>query len=637
MIRLHFTLFSLVLLLGLARPAHAQRQLHWDRLDVQATLDADGTLTIVETQTMVFDGDWNGGERIFNIRPHQTLRWHGLLREQNGGWRQMTEDAALDDIDDYGWTEPHRLRWRSRMPGDPPFARTVLRYRLHYSLSGILLKNEDGYVLDHDFVFPDRDGEIRAFRLQLTLDPAWEAGSGFRTTYSADRLPAGDGFVLTVPLQFVGTGEPAALDTTLSPVGIRALQMLLGVTLAAVAWLFVRETSRGRFAALPMVEDDAWLQRHVFVHPAEVVAAAWDDGIGSTEVVALLARLEAEGKLESDITSRSSMSLRLKVDRDTLEGYERQLIEKLFFNGRIKTNTDLVKQHYREKGFNPVYEIRSGLGARLDALLPTAKTFIPGVATGALLLLAAVLLVIEFVAGRGEPGATAAVGFGGLFLMGVGAGVGHGFRGALHRGPLAALLTLAPALAAVGLAAWFLRSHVALDYEPLSPGFVTAITAMALAVVFATIGSMRTRQKAEAVAVRKRLAAARAFFARELASDRPALRDEWFPWLLAFGLGDKMDDWSVRHRDSPVASTSSHTTSPSSWTSSSSESSSTSGGWTGFAGGRSGGAGASASWAMAAGSIAAGVSPPSSSSSSGGGGSSSSSGGSSGGGGGGGW
>ena len=206
MIRLRCTVLIAALLLGLAGPAAAQRQLSWDRVDVAATLHANGTLEIVETQTMVFDGDWNGGERVFDIRSHQTFQWHGLLRERSGVWREMTEDSALDDIDDYGWPDENRLRWRSRLPGDAPFARTVLRYRLHYSLARILLENDNGYVLDHDFLFPDRDGEIRAFRLQLTLDPAWDAGAGFQGVYSAERVPPGDGFVLDCRER----GEPAA-------------------------------------------------------------------------------------------------------------------------------------------------------------------------------------------------------------------------------------------------------------------------------------------------------------------------------------------------------------------------------------------------------------------------------------------
>ncbi len=635
MIRLRSALLLLALL-GLASPALAQRQLHWDRLDVEATLGADGTLSVVETQTMVFSGDWNGGERTFNLRPRQTLRFHGILRDEGGVWRQLTHDVSLDSVDDYAMTNSDRLRWRSRMPDDPPFAGTIIRYQLHYALSGILLRNETGYTLDHDFIFPDRDGEIRAFELRLTLDPAWEPQSEVRSVYRADRIEPGHGFVLTIPLRFAGEGTPAALDTRRTPEIVLAVRILIGVALAAVLWLFVREFLRGRFASLPTVEDEAWLRQHVLAHPAEVVGAAWDDGIGSAEVVALLARLEAEGKIESDVRSRSAMALRLDVDRESLDGYERQLIDKLFFNGRVTTDTSLVKRHYRKTGFNPVEEIRSGLTAKLDALLPAGQTFIPGTLAGLLWLLSCVLLAREWFGGRVDTGPAAAVGFGGLFLMMVAGGVGHSFRGALHRGVAAALLTLLPAAAAVGVSYWFLWIYSTSGSIDVSPAFATAVTAMALAVVVVNVASMRSRQRAEGVAFRKRLSAARAFFERELESDRPALRDEWFPWLLAFGLGREMDSWSVQHARARSYSAGRSTTSSTSW--SSGESSGSTGGWTGFAGGRSGGAGAAASWAAAAGTMAAGVSPPSSSGSSGGSSSSgSSSGGSSGGGGGGGW
>jgi hypothetical protein len=635
MIRVRIALLLLALV-GLASPALAQRQLHWDRLDVEATLEADGTLSVVETQTMVFTGDWNGGERIFNIRPRQSLRFHGILREEGGVWRQLTHDVSLDGVDDYAMTDPNRVRWRSRMPGDPPFAGTVIRYQLHYALSGILLRNGTGYALDHDFIFPERDGEIRAFELRLTLDPAWEPQSEVRSVYRTGPIEPGRGFVVTIPLRFAGEGEPAALDTRRAPEVVRATQVLLGAALAVVVWLFGREFLRGRFASLPTVEDETWLRQHVLAHPAEVVGAAWDDGIGSAEVVALLARLETEGKIESEVRSRTTMALRLKVDRESLDGYERQLIDKLFFNGRVNTNTGLVRRHYREKGFDPVEEIRAGLSAKLDALLPTSQTFIPGTMSGVLMLVSWVLLVREWMGGRAETGPAAAVGFGGLFLMMIAGGVGHSFRGALHRGVVAALLTLIPAAVAVSVSYWFLWFYSTTGYSDVSAAFATAVAAMALAVVIVNVASMRSRQRAEGVAFRRRLSAARAFFERELESDQPALRDEWFPWLLAFGLGPKMDSWSVRHAGARSYSAGS-TTSASSW-SSGETSSGSSGGWTGFAGGRSGGAGASASWAAAAGTMAAGVSPPSSSGSSGGSSSGgSSSGGSSGGGGGGGW
>jgi hypothetical protein len=31
-------------------------------------LDAEGALHVEETQTIIFNGDWNGGERRFDIR-----------------------------------------------------------------------------------------------------------------------------------------------------------------------------------------------------------------------------------------------------------------------------------------------------------------------------------------------------------------------------------------------------------------------------------------------------------------------------------------------------------------------------------------------------------------------------------------
>src|SRR5690606_23439966 len=151
-------------------------------------------------------------------------------------------------------------------------------------------------------------------------------------------------------------------------------------------------------------------------------------------------------------------------------------------------------------------------------------------------------------------------------------------------------LTLIPAAAAVGVSYWFLWFYSTTGYLDVSPAFATAVTAMALAVVVVNVASMRSRQRAEGVAFRKRLSAARAFFERELESDQPALRDEWFPWLLAFGLGPKMDTWSVQHASARSYSATS-TTSSSSWSSGESGSGS-SGGWKGFAGGRSAGAGA---------------------------------------------
>ena len=92
----------------------AQRELSWDALDVSARLDADGVLHVTEQQTIVFDGDWNGGERAFNLRPRQTFEFAGMERLdlQLGTRVPLVEDRRLDDIDEYALIDGRTLRWR---------------------------------------------------------------------------------------------------------------------------------------------------------------------------------------------------------------------------------------------------------------------------------------------------------------------------------------------------------------------------------------------------------------------------------------------------------------------------------------------------------------------------------------------
>jgi hypothetical protein len=179
----------------------AQRELSWDALEVSARLDADGVLHVTEQQTIVFDGDWNGGERTFNLRPRQAFEFAGMERlDSHLGTRiPLVEDRRLDDIDDYAFTDGRTLRWRRRLPSDPPFTGERITYAIHYRLSGILLEDDRGYRLDHDFAFPDRAGEIRRFALRLTLDEGWQAPD-LQETYTTGPLAPGQNFVLTLPL-----------------------------------------------------------------------------------------------------------------------------------------------------------------------------------------------------------------------------------------------------------------------------------------------------------------------------------------------------------------------------------------------------------------------------------------------------
>ena len=614
--------------------AFAQRELHWSSLEVTAHLDASGTLNVTEAQTIVFTGDWNGGERTFDIRPRQQLTLEGISRGGQGGLQALSEDSSLDDVDEYGLSDGQTLRWRSRLASDPPFNGTPIRYELRYSLSGIVLKDGDEYRIDHDFAFPNRAGPIERFELHLTLDPAWQPLSEMRPRYTAGPLAPGTSFVLEVPLRYAGAGVPAVLDLTRPPEVVRGVQIILGVTVLAAVWFLVREQRLGRFAPLEQQVDEPWLREHVLKYPAEAVAAAWDETVGSAEVVALIARMVAEGKLASTIGkgkgASASMTLRLKVDRTTLSGHERTLVDKLFFNGRTETSTNIVRAHYRAKGFNPASEIEPELKSAVDNLLPAGQS--PrrfGISSAVLFTLGAGLILMKW--SQGYPGAfvvTLAM----LVVTGIGQFAGHQFRAYLEWGRRAALLCLMPAFAiAVGVALYLWFRAGAVELQPMT---VVGIVAVALACINSSINALKSRRHREGLAFRKALTAGRAFFIAELRKERPALRDEWYPWLLAFELGKQVEEWSTerapgetRSRGGAIGSAAS----PSS-------SSSSEGQWTGFSGGRSGGAGGGASWQAAATGMAATVSPPSSSGSSGGSsGGGSSSGGSSGGGGGGGW
>jgi hypothetical protein len=617
--------------------AFAQRELRWDSLDVTAHLDASGTLHVSETQTMVFTGDWNGGERKFRIHPRHTLSFIGIYREESGRWQPLTEDSSLDDVDDFAWTDRTTLRWRSRRSSDPPFADTTIRYELKYELSGILLKEGDSYVLDHDFAFRDRDGAIDRFVLRLTLDPAWQAVSDLHAEYTAGPLASGETFVLNLPLRFTGAGAPSTFDLTRPREIAIGVSILLGVTVLAVIAFFVHEQSRGRFAPLPAHVDEPWLREHILKYPAEIVGAAWDEQVGTTEVVALIARMVRDGTLESHVgkgnAKSASMSLALKVDRATLSGHERALVDGLFFDGRNETSTSLVKSHYKSKGFDPADVIRAGLEAAVASALPAGAAPRRFPISSIVFTIGIGALLIAWYLGRLHVPSALILTLAMLIVAGIGQMAGVRFQAYLWWDRGEAVACLVPAVTiAIGVAAflWFYAGTGRIELDPIN---IFALVAIACALTNASINALKSRRRREAMAVRKAFAAGRAFFMAELRKERPALRDDWYPWLLAFGLGKQMDDWSAQ-RPSQTSGGRRVSNTPTSVTTSSS-----SDGWTGFGGGRSGGAGGGASWQAAAGGMAAGVSVPSSSGSGGGSSSSggSSSGGSSGGGGGGGW
>jgi hypothetical protein len=619
-----------LLMVSLAPPEARAKTLHWRSLEVQASLDADGRLRVAERQNIVFDGDWNGGERIFRLEPGQSLASLKLTRiDPATGEDTPLSPGDLSAVDRYRWIEGNRLRWRSRLPSDPPFDNREIDYRLEYTLSGVIERTRGGYRLDHDFAFSDRSGPIDSFTLDLALDPVWKPAEALPGRWEAGPLPPGHGFIVRASLAFAGSSPPSAIRKIPHSVsrGLAALAVAAGLLLfAAVYWS--GEKSRGRFEPLPPPAriDREWLSENVFALRPEEVGAAWDDAIGAPEVAAVLARLVAEGKLRSEMIPgagrKQSLRLTLAAPRAAFAGYESKLIDGLFFDGRLSVTPEELRKRYAGSGFNPAGLIQPELGAKLESE-PGFADHVPAPPKwrSAALFFLALGLGTAAVLGSGRLDARVAfaAGAASVFLVGAGAGLAAKSRETFR--PASGWLIAAVALA---LAPWL----GALAYFPpaASDRTLWALTALALAGLSSMFHLAVSRDGPARLRRRRMLAAARNFFRRELAEPRPRLQDAWFPYLVALGLAPQVDRW-FRSFGKPGAELSSG-----SGLDAASASSSAGGGWTG-GGGRFGGGGASASWASAVGGFASGVATPSSSSSGGGGGGGSSSGG----GGGGGW
>ncbi len=614
-----------------------ERSIHWDALEVDARLDADGRLHVSELHRMVFDGAWNGGERRFYLGENQDLDLEALVRIDAQATEHRLAEGDLEQVDNYAWSDGNTLRWRARLPDDPPFHEDILSYRIDYVLAGILQYTGDGYVLDHDFAFADRPGEIRRFRLRLTLDPVWTPEETIAPEFEAQHLEPGTGWVLRRTLRYTGSTLPRAVHHGALPLTRTLLLqgMIVGGGLMFVVFLW-REARAGRFRRLIPLKniDRAWIERHVLAHPPEVVGALWDGRLGAAEVAAVLARMTQEGKLGSRVETRAGwlfkkhrLHLTLKVPRDTLPGHERALVDALFFDGD-ETNTDKVRAHYRPSGFNPADAIEEAVENHVRRIAGPAPPYSRHGRYFMWIVLAQVLVMpVHFVYGVAADVVAGVIALFATFFFFM-----FGFNAAsVYRGTLGFPLT---GIVYFVIAATFSASPVVvllLDNPALNSAYLL-IEIMIL--WFLLIGTMllaaRTRTQPKEREQQHRLRSARAWFAAELAKPDPELEDAWYPYLLAFGLGSDVDRWFGAFGGTAVARSGGISRDDARGVIPSASA------WSG-GGGSFGGGGASGTWALAADGLASSIAAPSSGSSSSN--SSSSSGGrsSSGGGGGGAW
>ncbi len=636
-----------------AAPIRAQEKiLSWPSISVTAHLDADGRLHVRERQQIRFSGDWNGAERRFAVGFGQRFDFESITRidSANDAPVPMVEND-IDRVDGFAWLDGQLLRWRSRLPEDPPFDNTLRTYELAFTYSNILeVDGDTTYSLAHDFAFTDREGDIDRFTLRLTLDSAWRAPVDFTGEYETSAVTPGNGVVVTVPLVRVIATPPGAVRRGASSSTRFALLAALAAGLVAVfARLMVHDGRLGRFAKVPSADTitPAWLETEVFAHLPEVAGAAWDDSTAQPEVAATLARLVQEGKLSSRVETekvlifrKHVLHLELKAARVSLRPHERALVDALFGTSEKTTDTERVRKRYASSGFDPASTIRSGLASYVDAIAPAGTTTKASKWITLGLILSAIALLFVGISRSGFDAAVAAVVlFTSLPAYAVARVAAAVWKRRIVDYGIAGLFMIGVPLA---FAAVFSRILL-LENAYRTGAFVLAgLVVWLVALANSVSNGGRMAQSADRIAVRKRLVGARNFFRAELSKPSPQLVDAWYPYMLAFGLGSHVDRWfkAFGAASTGVASTSMRTGSDLGSSGGGSGFGGSGGsGFTGFGGGGGfSGGGGGASFGAAIGSMAASVPAPSSSSSGGGSSSSSSSsGGSSGGGGGGGW
>ena len=286
-----------VLVLAAAPTAAQERSLYWESLDVSGRLDAEGRLHVAERQTYVFTGDWNGGERRFEVGRDEKLECCACPASIPTAARRSRSSRATSTW----WTStPGSTGTRSagaagcRRPPRP----TRIAYLLEYVYNGVVRRRGDLYRLEHDFAFPDRSGVIERFALDPRGGAEWQVEGPFRSRVERrDLTPA---TASSSPCR-CATPAPAGRPRRSSRCLRRARRRPrgAGVGIAVLLGLFLSDQSRlGRFSP-PRPGSTAPGSISTSSRSAEEIGALWDRRTGPPEVAALIAPAGREGKLRA--------------------------------------------------------------------------------------------------------------------------------------------------------------------------------------------------------------------------------------------------------------------------------------------------------------------------------------------------
>jgi predicted membrane protein DUF2207 len=137
----------LILLCWIAAPAAAQRSLAIERFDARITVNADGTIDVLESIRAKFTGSWNGIYRKVPVeyRTAQGFKWTVRLDLVSA------TDAEGQPLRTETSREGHFIQYKMWIPGAVDAVRSVvLRYRVHNALR---------FFEDHDELYWNVTGD----------------------------------------------------------------------------------------------------------------------------------------------------------------------------------------------------------------------------------------------------------------------------------------------------------------------------------------------------------------------------------------------------------------------------------------------------------------------------------------------
>ncbi|MCG9875899.1 MAG: DUF2207 domain-containing protein [Leptospiraceae bacterium] len=338
------------------------KTLDWNSIQVDATLKNNGNLKVSETQSILFNGDWNGAYRKFDLGLGQKIHFQSLeIFRADGKWETLSNNS-IDNVDSYLWYPLESMvKWRSRNPFDPVFDQKVITYRLNYEYEYILnsLSNSE-FQLDHDFGFSDRIGNINAFTVNLSWEDNWDLYQGSDQAWSKDlnqqsaltihasrALAPGEKMIVKVRFNYKADEALLNQRSVWKEYAVRILHFflltILALCLSALIYLYCKK--RGFFAE--PIGIKTWKEFESFLTDLspEEVAILSEKGL----VASWMTRLIQEKKLEFSTKEKEEKILRRLVNLELFREEDQTILKALFVENKDTISISELKSHYKKE------------------------------------------------------------------------------------------------------------------------------------------------------------------------------------------------------------------------------------------------------------------------------------------------